>query len=226
MKLKSLVLLLLLAGLSSAVAAQQGAATGEPLSVPTTSLPKALLRTPYHFQLEAKGGILPLKWAITNGSLPPGLTLDDSGLLSGGPLEVGEFRFAVTVSDGGKPGQQRSQELMLQVVAPLLVEWSHYPKINGQRVEGAIKVSNQTGLDFDFTVIMLAVNEIGRATAVGYQHFTLKNNTADLEIPFGENLPRGSYDLNVDAVAEVPATNTIYRARLVPKEKLVVQQGP
>jgi len=73
---------------------------------------------------------------------------------------------------------------------------------------------------------MLAVNEIGRATAVGYQHFTLKNNTADLEIPFGENLPRGSYDLNVDAVAEVPATNTIYRARLVPKEKLVVQQGP
>ena len=33
-------------------------------------------------------------------------------------------------------------------------------------------------------------------------------------------------DLNVDAVAEVPATNTIYRARLVPKEKLIVQQGP
>jgi hypothetical protein len=226
MKLKSLVLLLLLVGLSSAVAAQQGAATGEPLSVQTTTLPRAFLRTPYHVQLEAKGGILPLKWTIANGSLPPGLTLTDDGLLSGAPTEVGEYRFAVTVSDGGKPGQQRNQELMLQVVTALLVEWSRYPKITGQRVEGAIKVSNRTGMDFDFTVIMLAVNEIGRATAVGYQHFTLKKDTADFDIPFDENLPRGTYDLNVDAVAEVPATNTIYRARLVPKEKLVVQQGP
>jgi len=226
MKLKSSNVALLILWMTSALAAQQGAAIGEPLSIQTTSLAKAFLRTPYRVQLEAKGGILPLKWTISNGALPPGLTLSDDGLLSGGPLEVGEYRFAVTVSDGGKPGQQRNQQLMLQVVAPLLVEWSRYPKINGQKVEGAIKVSNRTGLDFDFTVIMLAVNEIGRATAVGYQHFTLKRDTADFEIPFGENLPRGTYDLNVDAVAEVPATNTIYRARLVPKEKLVVQQGP
>ena len=226
MKLKSLVLLWLLLGISSVLAAQQGAATGEPLLIQTTSLPKAYLRTPYHVQVEAKGGILPLKWTISKGALPPGLTLTDDGLLTGAPTEVGEYRFTVTVSDSGKPGQQRNQELMLQVVAPLLVEWSRYPKITGQRVDGAIKVSNRTGLDCDFTVLMLAVTESGRATAVGYQHFTLKRDTADFEIPFGENLPRGTYDLNVDAVAEVPATNTIYRARLVPKEKLVVQQGP
>ena len=226
MKFKSSIVLLLILLMTSALAAQQGAAIGEPLTIQTTSLPKAFLRTPYHVQLEAKGGILPLKWTISNGALPPGLTLSDDGLLAGAPTEVGEYRFAVMVSDSGKPGQQRSQQLMLQVVAPLLVEWSRYPKISGQRVEGAIKVSNRTGLDFDFTTIMLAVNEIGRATAVGYQHFTLKKETADFEIPFGENLPRGTYDLNVDAVAEVPATNTIYRARLVPREKLVVQQGP
>jgi hypothetical protein len=47
-----------------------------------------------------------------------------------------------------------------------------------------------------------------------------------LEIPFGENLPHGSYELNVDAVAEVAATNSIYRTRLVPKEKFQVQEGP
>jgi hypothetical protein len=61
---------------------------------------------------------------------------------------------------------------------------------------------------------------------VGYQHFVLKNNTVDFEIPFGENLPHGAYALNLDAVAEVEATNTIYRARLVTGEKLQVQQGP
>ncbi len=138
MKLKSSVLLWLLLGISSVLAAQQGAATGEPLLIQTTSLPKAYLRTPYHFQVEAKGGILPLKWTISKGALPPGLTLTDDGLLTGAPTEVGEYRFTVTVSDSGKPGQQRNQELMLQVVAPLLVEWSRYPKITGQRVEGAI----------------------------------------------------------------------------------------
>ena len=112
MKVKSSVILLILLGMSPALAAQQGAATGEPLSVQTTTLPRAFLRTPYHVQLEAKGGILPLKWTIANGSLPPGLTLSDDGLLTGAATEVGEYRFAVTVSDGGKRGRQRNQELM------------------------------------------------------------------------------------------------------------------
>jgi hypothetical protein len=87
-------------------------------------------------------------------------------------------------------------------------------------------VSNQTEQDFDLTVIMMAVNETGRATAIGYQRITLKKGTTSLELPFGENLPQGSYELNVDAVAEVAATNSIYRARLVPKEKFQLLQGP
>ena len=47
-----------------------------------------------------------------------------------------------------------------------------------------------------------------------------------MEIPFSENLPPGMYQLNVDAVAEVPESNTIYRARLVTREKLEVQPIP
>jgi hypothetical protein len=46
-----------------------------------------------------------------------------------------------------------------------------------------------------------------------------------MEIPFGENLPHGTYEVNVDAVGEVAATNTIDRTRLV-ANKLDVQQGP
>jgi len=112
------------------------------------------------------------------------------------------------------------------VVAPLVVEWSKKPKVTGHRFEAAIRVSNQTGEDFDFTVIALAVNESGRATAVGYQHFTLKKDTDEFEIPFAENLPQGAYDLSVDAVGEVASTSTIFRARLAPAEKVQVVQGP
>jgi hypothetical protein len=89
MKLKLSVIFVFLLGISAALAAQQGAATGEPLTVQTTSLPNAYLRTPYHVQLEAKGGILPLKWTIAKGALPPGLTLTEDGLLSGAATEVG-----------------------------------------------------------------------------------------------------------------------------------------
>jgi hypothetical protein len=73
---------------------------------------------------------------------------------------------------------------------------------------------------------VLAVNEIGRATALGYQHFTLAKNTIDKEIPFGENLPAGSYTVNADVVAEVPASNTIHRARLVTSSPLQLAPSP
>jgi len=220
---RSLVLALVLLGSSTA---QQGAATGEPIVLATAPLPKGFLRQPYHFKLEAQGGITPLRWEVTNGSPPEGIELAPDGTLSGTPLEVDSFHFVVTVTDSGRPVAQKKKEFSLEVVAPLVVEWSKKPKITGHRLDAAIRVSNQTGEDFDFTVIALAVNENGRATAVGYQHFTLKKDTDEFEIPFGENLPQGSYDVNVDAVGEVEATNTIFRARLAPGGKLQVVQGP
>src|SRR5947208_17184073 len=83
MKFKLSIVLPLLLLMAPALAAQQGAAIGEPLTVQTTSLPKAFLQTPYLVGLKAKGGILPLKWTIASGSLPPGLVLSDDGMLTG-----------------------------------------------------------------------------------------------------------------------------------------------
>jgi hypothetical protein len=206
--------------------AQQGAATGEPLVVQTTTLPKAYLRQQYEAHLQAHGGITPLRWEVTDGVLPSGVVLGPDGILIGIPAETGEFRFTVTVTDGGKPAARRNQQLVMTVVAPLMAQWGRYPKVTGRRLEGSITVSNETGRDFDLTVVMMAVNDTGRATAIGYQRFTLKKDTTSLEIPFGDNQPQGSYELNVDAVAEVAATNSIYRTRLVPKEKFQVQEGP
>jgi hypothetical protein len=221
-----LIFVLLFALLSLPVFAQQGAATGEPLVILTTSLHKAYLRQHYETHLEARGGITPLRWEITEGAPPPGIALGADGTLSGVPTETGEFKFTVRVIDSGRPAAQLKQPLVLTVVAPLLAQWGRYPQVNGQRLEGTIIVSNQTEQDFDLTAIIMAVNEIGRATAIGYQRINLKKGTADLEIPFGENLPFGSYELDADAVAEVAATNSIYRARLVPKERFQIQQGP
>ncbi|HXY14805.1 MAG TPA: Ig domain-containing protein [Terriglobales bacterium] len=197
-----------------------------PLAIDTQSLPKAFVRTPYQFHLQAHGGVLPLKWEITEGSLPAGIVLQADGQLSGTAEKTGEFKVKVTVTDSGRPAYQITHDFLLVAVSALMAQWGRYPKVNGQRLDGSILVSNETDHDFDLTGIVLAVNEIGRATAIGYQHFTLKKQTEGLEIPFGDNLPRGSYELNADVVAEVPETRSIFRTRLVPKERFAVQQGP
>ena len=201
--------------------AQQGAATGAPVTIKTTSLPKGYLQRLYHFEMRAEGGITPLKWTLASGALPSGVRLEQDGVLNGVPTQTGEFSFSVAVTDSGIPKQQITQEFNVVVVTPLVVRWSRPPKVNGTRVDGAIKVSNQTGEDFDLTMIVLAVNENGRATAIGYQHFPLTRNTIDFEIPFGENLPNGAYNVNVDVIAEVASINSIFRGRLVTNVKVL-----
>jgi hypothetical protein len=194
-------------------------------AVATTTLPPARLRQAYQFQLQAQGGTLPLKWAITRGALPLGLVLSGDGLISGTTTEKGEFPFVVAVTDSSTPPQQKNQAFVFHVIAPLLAEWNPLPKVNGRRIEGGIKVSNQTGHDFDLTVIVMAINEIGRATAIGYQHLNMKDAT-ELQIPVGEQLPRGAYDVDGTVVAEVVETNSIHRVHLVSDRKLQVAVGP
>src|SRR5436309_2452102 len=82
--------------LSTTSLSQQAAAAGEPLTIHTGSLPKALLRQQYRFELRAEGGISPLHWEVTGGSMPDGLALGPDGVLSGVPIETGDFRFTVT----------------------------------------------------------------------------------------------------------------------------------
>ena len=205
--------------------AQQGGGPVDPLTIGTTSLEKGYLGQAYEARLIAHGGAAPYKWEIEEGSLPAGVNLHSEGVLVGVPAEAGEFSFTVTVRDSGSPAYQLRQKLVLLVVTPMFLQWGKYPTVNGRRAEGSVLVSNQTDRDFDLTLVVVAVDENGRATALGYQHFALKKNTAGMEIPFGENLAQGSYQINVDAVGEL-APATIYRARLVPKERFMVVEGP
>jgi hypothetical protein len=53
----------------------------------------------YSVQLTSDGGADPGTWSLGNGELPAGLDLTPSGLLSGTPLEVGNFRFSSRFTD-------------------------------------------------------------------------------------------------------------------------------
>jgi len=75
---------------------------------PGQTPPAGVHGTPYEsygFTFAATGGYLPLRWTVTAGALPPGLTLSPDGSLSGMPTKASStpFAFTVTVTDSGTP---------------------------------------------------------------------------------------------------------------------------
>lgn len=69
------------------------------LTVNSPAPPAATQNQAYSHQFAATGGTAPYSWALTAGSLPAGLTLSGSGLLSGTPTVSGDFPVTITVTD-------------------------------------------------------------------------------------------------------------------------------
>lgn len=64
-----------------------------------SSLPAAWVSAVYNQTLTAGGGTAPYSYIVTSGSLPAGLSLSSSGMLSGTPTASGSFTFIVTTTD-------------------------------------------------------------------------------------------------------------------------------
>ncbi len=71
-----------------------------PLAITNTSpLPGGMVGTRYSLSLLAHGGNPPYQWAVTDGNLPPGITLASNGSMTGAPTQGGTYKFTVTVTD-------------------------------------------------------------------------------------------------------------------------------
>jgi YVTN family beta-propeller protein len=70
------------------------------VTVTTANLPGGVIGTAYSQALQAAGGTAPYTWTITSGSLPPGLSLNNTtGIISGTPTTAGTFNTTVSVAD-------------------------------------------------------------------------------------------------------------------------------
>jgi hypothetical protein len=96
-----------------------GAPPAVPLSINQSALtPKlAIVGSSYSVQLSAAGGGTQT-WSVVEGSLPSGLQLSASGLISGTPTATGDSTFKVRVSDGARSA---TQTYSLSVVQPLKI---------------------------------------------------------------------------------------------------------
>jgi len=191
-----------------------------------SNLPDTYPHAAYELRFRAQGGVPVLHWKLEKGALPPGINLEDDGLLHGQAEHAGEFQFTISVTDGGKPQLAVQKRFVLHVRAAFTLNWKTPAQVSGNRIEGSAVVSNSSPDDIDLTFVVLAVAGNGRATAIGYQHFLLRRGTIEKELPFGDTLPSGGYVVHVDAVGEVAPRNLIYRERLQTPAQLQITVAP
>jgi len=92
--------------------------TYNPLSITTTSLSDGKVGVAYYATLIAAGGMAPLTWGVSPGSLPAGLSLNAAtGEISGTPTASGAVDFVVRVADSAAPAATAEQALSI-LVAP------------------------------------------------------------------------------------------------------------
>ena len=86
------------------------------LIVSTSSLPDANINQAYTAPaLSASGGTVS-SWTLAAGTLPPGLTLNPNGVISGTPTQSGVFTFTVQANGDGTSD---TKQLSIFVLAPL-----------------------------------------------------------------------------------------------------------
>jgi len=197
------------------------------ITIEPAELPVTYPLGPYQVNLRVRGNFVPvLQWRVDKGALPPGIVLDENGVLRGEAQRAGEFQFVVAARDGGKPQQDVLKEFVIKVVEAITVAWRVPAHVNSNRIEGSVEVTNATVEDVDLTFDVKAVAEDGRATEIGYQHFPLKRGTIGMALPFGENLPHGAYVVYVNVNGEIAKRNAIYKRSLRTPAALQVVVGP
>jgi Putative Ig domain len=90
------------------------------ISTSPGALPNAIVGVPYAFAFQSSGGISPVVWTLASGQLPPGLSLNSTGTLSGTPTATGSFTFTVQASDASSPSQTITINVAI-TSAPVLV---------------------------------------------------------------------------------------------------------
>lgn len=117
-----------------------------PITLSPTSLPDGNVGTGYYLAIRASGGTAPYAYSKTDGTKPPGVTLDADGLLSGVPTEAGTFNFTVTATDANAcTGSQHYAMTVAAVPPPVIMSMVKKGNpfrivVYGSNLKGEIKV--------------------------------------------------------------------------------------
>jgi aryl-phospho-beta-D-glucosidase BglC (GH1 family) len=128
-------------------------AVTSPSILTTSALPMALTGTVYS-QTLAASGTTPITWAVTSGTLPAGLSLGSTGILSGtlkGPMGASAFTVAATNAAGSS-----SKLLSLNVSSPgapptIVTAWTATTAFAGEAYSQAQSATGTTPMTWTIT---------------------------------------------------------------------------
>ena len=106
--------------ISSVAAFLNNPTTTAPLAILTSSFPDGTQGTAYSQALTASGGKIPYTWSRSAGTLPTGLSLNSTGILSGTLSATGTFNFTVTVKDSASASTSKSLSITVTTGTPPL----------------------------------------------------------------------------------------------------------
>ena len=160
-------------------------------TITTTTLATGETNFPYTQTINVSGGVAPLKFSVTGGSLPPGLLLNAiTGVISGTPSAAGVYNFNITATDS--VGCTASMTYSLIVDCPTITFNTSSPLTSGQTgasYSQQISVSGDAA-PYTFSVISghlppgLILNPLtglisGVPTLAGTYQFTLQVTDSD-----------------------------------------------
>jgi len=99
-----------------------------PLTFSSNLLPDGNTAIPYSALFNTQGGYPPIQFALTSGSLPPGVTLDKTQALQGTPSAPGKYAFTIQASDTKTPTLTASQAFTLTIQNNLVFTGNNLPQ--------------------------------------------------------------------------------------------------
>ncbi len=141
------------------------------LTITTTTLPTAQVTVFYNQQLTVVGGTAGYTWQLTNGALPPGISLSSGGLLSGVPTNSGIYSFTVRATD--TQGLNTSTTLTITVSASglAILTSSLPPAVIGQNYQTDLTATGGSPA-YSFSIVSgqlptgLTMNAAGRISGI------------------------------------------------------------
>lgn len=90
-----------------------------PFTITTTSpLSSGTVGQAYSTQIQTTGGQAPITFNLVSGTLPPGLSLNSTGIISGTPTGSGNYSFTIRAMDSCTTGAQNIQGIFSVTVNP------------------------------------------------------------------------------------------------------------
>jgi photosystem II stability/assembly factor-like uncharacterized protein len=132
-----------------------------PLALASSVIPAVTHRTTFRFPLDLEGGHKPYHFRLLGNNPPPGVSVDQQGVLSGTPFETGNFNFTIEAVDSGSLPQKVTADFSLQVNSLLQEHWDIQHAHN--RITGVHFFNQNRGLAIGWSGLLLETDNGGRS---------------------------------------------------------------